>query len=107
MDMAVTHLKRCSITRGDVIAAEDIFGPNLGALKREDHVMTRATRTDWDRSSSTRNFEDTPLHCAGNRHNVCQLRRLPSNHISQPEIRNSRDSRKQTSHNHSQKAQND
>ena len=33
MDVAVTHLKGCSITRGDVIAAEDIFGPNLGALK--------------------------------------------------------------------------
>ena len=33
MDVAVTHLKGCSITRGDVIAAEDIIGPNLGALK--------------------------------------------------------------------------
>ena len=33
MDVAVTHLRGCSITRGDVIAAEDIFGPNLEALK--------------------------------------------------------------------------
>ena len=33
MDVAVTHLKGCSITRGDVIATEDIIGPNLGALK--------------------------------------------------------------------------
>ena len=33
LDVAVTQLKGCSITRGDVIEAEDIFGPNLGALK--------------------------------------------------------------------------
>ena len=33
MDVAVTHLKGCPLTKGDVQAAEDIYGPNLGALK--------------------------------------------------------------------------
>ena len=33
MDVAVTHLKGCPLTKVDVQAAEDIYGPNLGALK--------------------------------------------------------------------------
>ena len=33
MDVAVTHLKGCPLTKADVQAAEDIYGPNLGALK--------------------------------------------------------------------------
>ena len=33
MDVAVTHLKGCPLTKGDVQAAEDIYGPNLGSLK--------------------------------------------------------------------------
>ena len=33
MDMAVTHLKGCPLTKVDIQAAEDIYGPNLGALK--------------------------------------------------------------------------
>ena len=33
MDVAVSHLKGCPVTKADVQAAEDIYGPNLGALK--------------------------------------------------------------------------
>ena len=33
MDVAVTHLKGCPLTKADIQAAEDIYGPNLGALK--------------------------------------------------------------------------
>ena len=33
MDMAVTHLKGCPLTKADIQAAEDIYGPNLGGLK--------------------------------------------------------------------------
>ena len=33
MDVAIRHIKGCPITRGDIQAAEDIYGPNLGALK--------------------------------------------------------------------------
>ena len=33
MDVAVPHLKGCPLTKADVKAAEDIYGPNLGALK--------------------------------------------------------------------------
>ena len=33
MDVAVSHLKGCPLTKADVKAAEDIYGPNLGALK--------------------------------------------------------------------------
>ena len=33
MDVAVTHLKGCLLTKADIIAAEDIYRPNLGALK--------------------------------------------------------------------------
>ena len=32
MDVAVTHLKGCPLAKGDIQAAEDIYGPNLGAL---------------------------------------------------------------------------
>ena len=32
-DIAVSHLGNCPITKEDVRAAEDIFGPNLGSLK--------------------------------------------------------------------------
>ena len=32
-DVAVAHLKGCPVTKADVKAAEDIYGPNLGALK--------------------------------------------------------------------------
>ena len=35
MDVAVSHLKGCPLTKADVKAAEDIYGPNLGALKRK------------------------------------------------------------------------
>ena len=33
MDVAVTHLKGCPLTKADIQAAEDIYRPNLGALK--------------------------------------------------------------------------
>ena len=33
MDVAVSHLKGCPVTKADVKAAEDIYGPNRGALK--------------------------------------------------------------------------
>ena len=33
MDVAVTHLKGYPLTKADIQAAEDIYGPNLGALK--------------------------------------------------------------------------
>ena len=33
MDVAVTHLKGCPLTKADIQAVEDIYGPNLGALK--------------------------------------------------------------------------
>ena len=33
MDVAVSHLKGCPVTKANVQAAEDIYGPNLGALK--------------------------------------------------------------------------
>ena len=33
MDIAITHLRDCPVKRSDIAAAEDIFGPNLGALK--------------------------------------------------------------------------
>ena len=33
MDVAVTLLKGCPLTKADIQAAEDIYGPNLGALK--------------------------------------------------------------------------
>ena len=33
MDVTVTHLKGCPLTKVDIQAAEDIYGPNLGALK--------------------------------------------------------------------------
>ena len=33
MDVAVSHLKGCPLTKADIQAAEDIYGPNLGALK--------------------------------------------------------------------------
>ena len=33
MDVAVSHLMGCPVTKADVRAAEDIYGPNLGALK--------------------------------------------------------------------------
>ena len=32
-DVAVSHLRNCAITKEDVQAADDIFGPNLGSLK--------------------------------------------------------------------------
>ena len=35
MDGAIKHLKHCPVTRGDILTAEDIFGPNLGSLKRK------------------------------------------------------------------------
>ena len=53
VDVAVTHLKGCPLTKADIQAAEDIYGLNLGALKgktvdrpnphdtaRVDHVPT-------------------------------------------------------------------
>ena len=33
MEIAITHLRDCPVKRADIAAAEDIFGPNLGALK--------------------------------------------------------------------------
>ena len=33
MDMAIQHLKHCSITNGDILAADDIYRHNLGSLK--------------------------------------------------------------------------
>ena len=33
MEIAITHLRDCPVKRSDIAAAEDIFGPNLGALK--------------------------------------------------------------------------
>ena len=33
MDVAIKHLKHCPITRGDILAPDDIFGPNLGSLR--------------------------------------------------------------------------
>ena len=33
MDVAVSHLKGCPLTKADIQAAEDIYRPNLGALK--------------------------------------------------------------------------
>ena len=33
MEIAITHLRDCPVKRSDITAAEDIFGPNLGALK--------------------------------------------------------------------------
>ena len=32
-DIAVSHLQNCPVTKEDVWAADDIFGPNLGSLK--------------------------------------------------------------------------
>ena len=32
-DIAIKHLSNCPITRSDIIAADHIFGPNLGSLK--------------------------------------------------------------------------
>ena len=32
-DIAISHLRNCPITKEDVQAADDIFGPNLGSLK--------------------------------------------------------------------------
>ena len=33
MDMSIQHLKDCPVTRQDIMAATDIFGPNLGSLQ--------------------------------------------------------------------------
>ena len=33
MDIAISHLKGCPIIQADILAAEDIYGPNLSALK--------------------------------------------------------------------------
>ena len=33
MDVSIKHLANCPITRQDVLAADNIFGPNLGSLK--------------------------------------------------------------------------
>ena len=33
MDVSIKHLANCPITCQDVLAADDIFGPNLGSLK--------------------------------------------------------------------------
>ena len=33
MDVVVDHLRDCPVTKADIQAAEDIFGPNLGSLK--------------------------------------------------------------------------
>ena len=33
MDVSIKHLANCPITQQDVLAADDIFGPNLGSLK--------------------------------------------------------------------------
>ena len=33
MDKGIKQLRICTITRGDILAAEDIYGPNLGSLK--------------------------------------------------------------------------
>jgi hypothetical protein len=33
MDVAVKHLRDCPVTRADIQAADNIFGPNLGSLK--------------------------------------------------------------------------
>ena len=32
-DVAISHLRNCPITKEDMRAADDIFGPNLGSLK--------------------------------------------------------------------------
>ena len=32
-DIAISHLRNCPITKEDIQAADDIFGPNLGSLK--------------------------------------------------------------------------
>ena len=33
MDMVVKHLKHYPIAKGNIMAADNIFGPNLGSLK--------------------------------------------------------------------------
>ena len=33
MDVAIKHLRNCPVTRSDISAANDIFGPSLGLLK--------------------------------------------------------------------------
>ena len=33
MDVVVDYLRDCPVTKADIQAAEDIFGPNLGSLK--------------------------------------------------------------------------
>ena len=32
MDVAIKHLKHCLIMKGDILAADDVYRPNLGSL---------------------------------------------------------------------------
>ena len=48
MDVAIKHLKHCPITKGDIMAADDIFGPNLGSLTGKTvPVLTHMSRQEW------------------------------------------------------------
>ena len=48
-DIAISHLRNCPVTKEDVQAADNIFGPNLGSLKRKTvwrpnkHVQARSS----------------------------------------------------------------
>ena len=46
-DIAISHLRNCPVTKEDVQAADDIFGPNLGSLKgRQSGAQTNMFRLD-------------------------------------------------------------
>ena len=52
-DVAVSHLRNCPVTKADVQAADDIFGPNLGSLKGKrvwrlnKHVQAGSSAVPW------------------------------------------------------------
>ena len=51
-DIAISHIPNCPISKEDVQAADDIFGPNLWSLKGKDSLAPKQTCPSWKISCS-------------------------------------------------------